>query len=79
MNTYPLNEEQMFKDLRGLMQIKTINRNCGPMTDQMPLGEGVDVYKRQLLLCAFYPLLSTPFSVSKRFSHHPRTACKIRL
>ena len=41
MNTYPLNEEQMFKDLRGLMQIKTINRNCGPMTDQMPLGEGV--------------------------------------
>ncbi len=34
MNTYPLNEEQMFKDLRGLMQIKTINRNCGPMTDQ---------------------------------------------
>lgn len=41
MNTYPLNEQEMFNDLRGLLQIHTINHNCGPGTEEMPLGEGV--------------------------------------
>lgn len=41
MNHYPLDEKAMFESLRGLMQIHTINHNCGPVTDEMPLGEGV--------------------------------------
>lgn len=41
MNHYPLDEKAMMADLRGLMQIHTINHDCGPVTDKMPLGEGV--------------------------------------
>lgn len=41
MKQYPLDEQAMFHDLRGLMQIHTVNHNCGLVTDDMPLGEGV--------------------------------------
>ena len=41
MNHYPLDEKAMFADLRGLLQIESTNHNCGPVTEEMPLGEGV--------------------------------------
>ena len=41
MRTYPLDEKAMMADLRGLMQIRTINHDCGPVTPDKPLGEGV--------------------------------------
>ncbi len=41
MNRYPLDEAAMFQDLRGLLQIVSTNRNCGPVTEDAPLGEGV--------------------------------------
>ena len=41
MKQYPLDESAMLKDLRGLMQIPTVNHNCGEVNDQMPLGKGV--------------------------------------
>lgn len=41
MKKYFLNEDAFMKDLKGLMQIKTVNRNCGKMDEKTPLGEGV--------------------------------------
>lgn len=41
MKHYPLNEKQFLADLRGLLQIKSVNGGCGPVTDEAPLGKGV--------------------------------------
>ena len=41
MVRYTLQEEQMLEDLRGLLKIKSVNGECGEVTAQAPLGEGV--------------------------------------
>ncbi len=41
MVEYTLREEQMLEDLRGLLKIKSVNGECGEVTAQAPLGQGV--------------------------------------
>lgn len=41
MKQHKLDENSMFEDLRGLMQIKSVNHDCGELSDSMPLGKGV--------------------------------------
>ncbi|MCI8649641.1 MAG: M20 family metallopeptidase [Anaerotruncus sp.] len=41
MKQYPFAEEQFLQDLRGLLQIRSVNGDNGPVTPEAPLGEGV--------------------------------------
>lgn len=39
---YELNKKEFFKDLKGLLQIKTVNGDAGLKTDLAPLGEDIN-------------------------------------
>lgn len=38
---FELPEQQMLKDLRGLLKINSVNGDCGEVTPEVPLGKGV--------------------------------------
>lgn len=41
MTHYPLNTENLLHNLKELLQIKSVSRDCGAVTPAYPLGEGI--------------------------------------
>lgn len=41
MKTYPYNEEALVSDIKKAVAIQSVNRNCGPVSDKAPLGQGI--------------------------------------
>lgn len=41
MKTYQLDQEAFIKDLQALLRIKSVRDDCGPVTEQASLGQGI--------------------------------------
>ena len=41
MKTFPLDEGRLLEDISGLLRIKSVTGDCGPVTAQAPLGQGI--------------------------------------
>lgn len=41
MKTYPIDQKAFLADLQGILCIKSVTGDCGPVTEQAPLGQGV--------------------------------------
>ena len=42
MKRFTLDEQAFFADLRGLLQIQSVNGDCGPVSERAPLGRGIN-------------------------------------
>lgn len=60
MKRYPLDERTVLEDLQGLMEIRSTSRDCGEITEEMPLGKGV------------YDALSYVVSLGERYGFRTR-------
>ena len=41
MKQYPWEEAQFINDLKGLLKIRCVNGECGPVSERAPLGQGI--------------------------------------
>ncbi|MCI9234350.1 MAG: M20 family metallopeptidase [Anaerotruncus sp.] len=41
MKQYPWEEAQFINDLKGLLKIRSVNGDCGPVSERAPLGQGI--------------------------------------
>lgn len=41
MKTYQFDQEAYIRDLQSLLRIKSVREDCGPVTEQAPLGQGI--------------------------------------
>ncbi len=41
MKQFPLNETELLDDLKGLLKIKSVNGDCGEISEKAPLGAGI--------------------------------------